>query len=83
MVKKTSRSRKQAKSQLVDAEFEKRLRRRKKAGAEDEGAEPVDEMSEQEIKTERLAEALRENLHKRKEQARSREENNKDGGDQT
>ncbi len=72
MVKKTQRRRKSAKPQLVDAEFEKRLIRKNKSLAKDAAAEPVTEMSAQELKAERLAGALRENLRKRKDQSRAR-----------
>jgi len=77
MVKKTPRRNKPEKPQLVDADFEKRLLRRKKSEVQEEDLELPTQMSAQEIKAERLAEALRENLRKRKEQARHR---NDEGG---
>ena len=68
---------------MVDGQFEKDLKRksaRQKSASDGASSEPV-EKSEQDLKADRLAEALRENLHKRKEQARARDEaDTKDAG---
>jgi len=79
VVKKSNRP------QLVDAEFEKKLQD-KMADVVSGGAKAADtpaaKKSEQELKADRLAGALRENLHKRKEQARARDESSQDTGEE-
>lgn len=70
VVKKSNRP------QLVDAEFEKKLQDKMAdvvSGVSKAADTPAAKKSEQELKADRLAGALRENLHKRKEQARARD----------
>ena len=67
---------------MVDAEVEKELQEKMVAKDRSSGqpAKPA-EKSEQDLKADRLAEALRENLHKRKEQSQNRDQDDtKDAG---
>jgi hypothetical protein len=80
VVKKSNRPR------LVDAQVEEELRKKLADKAGDASGQPAApaEKSEQELKADRLAQALRENLHKRKEQARTRDQGDaKDAGEKS
>ena len=70
VVKKSNRPR------LVDAQVAEELRKKLADKAGDATGRPAApaEKSEQDVKADRLAEALRENLHKRTEQARTRDQ---------
>jgi hypothetical protein len=83
MVEKSDKAGKKPGPKLVDAEFTKELLEQKqdaaRRGSVDGGAaNKSDEMSAQELKAERLAQALRENLRKRKEQSRGRHDQEDD-----
>lgn len=83
MVEKSDNAGKKPGPKLVDADFAKELLERKLEAARRASADgrPTDksvEMSEQEMKADRLSQALRENLRKRKEQARGRHDKDDD-----